>query len=173
MPRSAMMYGYSIVIIWFWKWLTACETLLRWSIARFSWALGSGSASITRGRSSETAAARGRRTSATAFRNDIYLRACSGARQQFGAIGAPERVELQRYRRAKPHSVDAVVVDRVGGERVNQHVKAIAVQHQPLDNGLKLLGLEDDLCVGDRMRPDRLVAEAAELDPKLLSDDGA
>src|SRR5262249_49466380 len=44
---------------------------------------------------------------------------------------------------------------------------------QPLDDGLKLLGREDDLNVGDRMRADRLVAEPTELDLALLAEDGA
>src|SRR5256885_12374666 len=56
---------------------------------------------------------------------------------------------------------------------MDQHVETVAVEHQPLDDGLKLVGLEDDLSVGDRMRPDWLVAKAAELDLELLADDGA
>jgi hypothetical protein len=47
------------------------------------------------------------------------------------------------------------------------------VQHQPFDDGLKLFGPKDDLGVGDRMRTDRLVAEATELDIETASDDGA
>jgi hypothetical protein len=44
------------------------------------------------------------------------------------------------------------------------------VQHQPLDDGLKLRGREDDLDVGDRMWADGLVAEAADLDRALLAE---
>src|SRR5215510_11317574 len=56
---------------------------------------------------------------------------------------------------------------------MDQHVQAVAVQHQPLDDGLKLLGREDDLDVGDRMRADRLITEPADLDWALLAEDGA
>src|SRR5215813_11088286 len=56
---------------------------------------------------------------------------------------------------------------------MNQHVQAVAVQHQPLDNGLKLLGRADDLDVGNRMWADWLVAESADLDWALLAEDGA
>src|SRR5437870_6049371 len=49
--------------------------------------------------------------------------------------------------------------------------EAVAVQHQPLDDGLKLIGPEDDLRVGDRMRSYRSVAEPAKLDLELLADD--
>src|SRR5439155_23468203 len=75
-----------------------------------------------------------------------------GARQQFGAVVAPQRVELQRHRRAEPHRVDAVVVDRIVGQRVNQHVKDVAAQHQPSNDGLKLL---------DSVRHDLLLAKVA------------
>src|SRR5947208_16951262 len=42
----------------------------------------------------------------------------------------------------------------------------------PLDDGLKLIGPEDDLRVGDRLRSYRSVAEPAKLDLELLADDG-
>ena len=38
---------------------------------------------------------------------------------------------------------------------------------------LELVGLEDDQNIGDRVRPDRRVAEAVDLDRKLLLDCGA
>src|SRR5262245_21735364 len=56
---------------------------------------------------------------------------------------------------------------------MDQHVQAVAVQHQPLDDGLKLRGREDDLDVGDRMWSDRFVAEPANLDRTLLAEGGA
>src|SRR5262249_46377515 len=87
----------------------------------------------------------------------------SAARQQFGAVVAPQHVELQRDRRTEPHRVGAVILHRIVGQRMDQHVEATAVQHQPLDDGLKLLGSEDDLGIGDRVWSDRLVPQAADL----------
>src|SRR5512132_3982367 len=101
------------------------------------------------------------------------MRWSSGTRQQFGPVRAPQGVELQRHRRAEPQRVAAVVVDRVVGQRMDQHIQAVAMQHQPLSDGLKLLGREDDLDVGDWMWADRLVAEPAELDLALLAEDSA
>ena len=66
-----------------------------------------------------------------------------------------------------------MVLHRVRGQRVHQHVKSGAVQHQKRHNLRELLGRENDQNIGDRVRSDRRVAEALDLDPELLAERGA
>jgi hypothetical protein len=53
-----------------------------------------------------------------------------------------------------------------GGRRVDENVKPLTVQHQPGHYVLELLGLEDDVELGDRMRASGLVAEWAFFPPR-------
>ena len=55
-------------------------------------------------------------------------------------------------------------------QRVDQNIKPFVVQHQPGHDILELLGLEDDVELRDRVRPDRLVAEAAVFDSEFAAD---
>jgi hypothetical protein len=51
-------------------------------------------------------------------------------RQQVGTIApAPHGIEFKTDRRTKPQGVDTVVINHVIGQRMNQNVKAIAVEH--------------------------------------------
>src|SRR5216110_2623291 len=49
--------------------------------------------------------------------------------------------------------------------------RVVSCKDSSHDDGLKLIGPEDDLRVGDRMRSYRSVAEPAKLDLELLADD--
>src|SRR5437879_3340889 len=79
-----------------------------------------------------------------------------------------QRVQLQLDRVAEPDRVAAVVLDRIGGQRVDEHVKPLPVKHQPRHDMIELVGLEDEQDIGDRVRPARLVAKPVILDPELL-----
>ena len=82
-------------------------------------------------------------------------------------------VKFQLDRVAKPDRVTAVVLHRVLGQRMDQYVEPLAVQHQMGHDMLELVGLENDQYIGDRVRPDRRVAEAVDLDRELLAERGA
>src|SRR6201997_4614201 len=53
---------------------------------------------------------------------------------------------------------------------MDEYVEALAVQHQPRDDVLKLPGLEDDAELRDRVRTDRLVAEGSGSDGEPVDD---
>jgi hypothetical protein len=53
---------------------------------------------------------------------------------------------------------------------VDQYVEPGAVQHQIRHDLLELVGLENDKSIGDRVRSDRRVAEAVDLDPELFAE---
>ena len=61
-----------------------------------------------------------------------------------------------------------MVLHRALGQRVDQYVEPVAVQHQIRHDMFELVGLENDQNVGDRVRPDRRITEAVDLDPELL-----
>src|SRR5438067_2459700 len=56
-----------------------------------------------------------------------------------------------RPRVAEPDRIAAVVLDRVRGQRVDQYVEPLAVQHQVRHDTLKLVGLENDQRIADRV----------------------
>src|SRR5882757_2499598 len=74
-----------------------------------------------------------------AFENG--LRAGSTARQP-PAAAVGQCVEPQLDRVAEPDRVAAVILDRILGQRVDQHIEPLAVQHQKRHDMLELVGLE-------------------------------
>ena len=60
-----------------------------------------------------------------------------------------------------------MILDRVFGQRMDQHVEPLAVEHQKRHNMLELGGLEDDQHIGDRVGANRPVAETVELDTEF------
>src|SRR6266851_3238774 len=92
--------------------------------------------------------------------------------RQLAAPAAGQRVKLQLDRVAQPDRVEAVVLDRVQGQRVDQHVEPVPVQHQIRHDMLELIGLEDDQDIGNRVRSARLVTKTVDLDSEFLVDRG-
>src|SRR6266851_8493826 len=92
--------------------------------------------------------------------------------RQLAAPAAGQRVKLQLDRVAQPDRVEAVVLDRVQGQRVDQDVEPVAVQHQIRYDMLELVGLEDDQDIGNRVRPARLVTKTVDLESEFLVDRG-
>ena len=82
-------------------------------------------------------------------------------------------VKLQLDRVAEPDRKTAVVLHRVLGQRVHQYVEPGAVEHPIRHDVLELIGLKNDWNIGDRVRSDRRVAEAVDLDRELLAERGA
>src|SRR5690242_15842090 len=95
---------------------------------------------------------------------------CAYPAWQPPAAAVRQRVQFQLDRVAEPDRKTAVVLHRVLGQRMHQHVEPAAVQHQIRHDMLELLGLENDQNIGVRMRSDRRVTEAVDLDRKLLAD---
>src|SRR6266571_4769776 len=90
------------------------------------------------------------------------------ATRQAAAPAMRQRVQLQLYGVAEPDRVAAVVLDRIGRQRVDEHVEPLTVKHQPRHDMIELVGLEDEQDIRDRVRPARLVAKPVILDAELL-----
>ena len=84
-----------------------------------------------------------------------------------------QRVQFQLDRVAEPDRVTAVVLDRVGGQRVDQYVEPVAIQHQIGHDMLELVRFENDERIADRMRPARSIAELLDFDRELFAERGA
>jgi hypothetical protein len=65
--------------------------------------------------------------------------------QQLRAIGRPQNIEPHRHWRPDPQRILAVVVIGAFGERMDENVEALMVQHQPRHDFLKFFGLKDDV----------------------------
>src|SRR5689334_17962774 len=90
-------------------------------------------------------------------------RMLGGGRQQLRGIRRPQNIEPHRHRRAHPQRILAVVVVGAFGQRMDENVEALAVQHQPRHDFLELSGLEDDVELRNRVRASRFVAEGSRL----------
>src|SRR5580704_4102182 len=84
--------------------------------------------------------------------------------QRIAVAAALHVVEHQLDRLAEPGRVDRVVIDHVVGQRVQQDVEPLAVEHQPRHDGRELLVPEDHLELRDRVRPDPVARKCADLD---------
>src|SRR5262249_28191830 len=96
-----------------------------------------------------------------------------GGRQQLRAIGRPQNIEPHRHRRAHPQRILAVVVVGALGQRMDENVEALAVEHQPRHDFWELSGLEDDVELRNRMRASRFIAEASRLYRKTSDECGS
>src|SRR5205807_7385147 len=99
-------------------------------------------------------------------RRPRWLRGYPARQPPAAAVGQCVKFQLDRV--AEPDREIAMVLHRVLGQRVDQYVEPVAVQHQIRHDVFELVGLENDQNIGDRVRPDRRVAEAVDLDPELL-----
>jgi len=88
------------------------------------------------------------------------------------AAATRQRVKFQLDRVANPDCVAAVVLDSIRGQRVDQHVEPVAVEHQIRYDMLELIGLENDQGIADRVRSARRITEFFDLDIELLADRG-
>ena len=99
-------------------------------------------------------------------RHPPALRADAARQPPAATVG--QRVNVQCDRLAEPQREIRVVRHRVLGQRVDENIEPVAVQHQVGHHMLELVGLENDQNVGDRVRPDRRVAEGIDLDLEIL-----
>ena len=76
----------------------------------------------------------------------------------------PQRRKLERLRRPEPDHVIGVILQRVAGLRVGEDREAFSVEDQPGDDLGELLVLDRELAASARMRADRIVVHAADLD---------
>src|SRR5215469_1743704 len=90
------------------------------------------------------------------------LRADPAGQTPAATVG--QRVKLQLDRIAEPNRIIAVVFHSVSGQRVDQDVEAVSVQHQIWHDVFELVGLENDQSVADRVRSTRRIAELFNLD---------
>src|SRR5439155_17812138 len=72
-----------------------------------------------------------------------------------------QHLDPQRLRRTEPECEAGVVGDAVIGERMHQDVQTLTIEHQPRNQGRKLLRREGHLIHRDGMRSDRLVMPAS------------
>jgi hypothetical protein len=86
-------------------------------------------------------------------------------------VGQPG--QIQRIRTPDPGRAVAMVAQFVAGVRMQEDVERAVIQHEPRHDGVEVLAPERELVRPDRMRADRLLVEAAELQPRaeLLVDD--
>src|SRR6266478_3678429 len=87
-----------------------------------------------------------------------------------GVWPAPQYIDPQRQRGSEPECEAGMVGDAVIGERMHQDVKTFAIEHQPRNQGRKLLRREGHLIHRDGMRSDRLVMPASEPSLEALAD---
>src|SRR2546423_527369 len=123
--------------------------------------------SITRRASAKWARYTSRPRAAVEAPQSLPSSSRNGAGQAAGYRRVTRRVGLQRDRLTEPHRKRGMVVVGAVAQRVHEHVEPVAVQHQPRHDVLKFRRLKDDVELRDRMRPARLVAEAAGLDLEL------
>ena len=90
--------------------------------------------------------------------------ALAGRQQRVAVAAALHVIEDQGNGLAEPKSVDRVVVNHIVGQRMDQDVETLAVQHHPGHHLRKQLSGEDDLKLRHRVRADPLAAELAHLD---------
>src|SRR5205085_956639 len=76
-----------------------------------------------------------------------------------------QEFEVERQLVAEPERVMSVIGVIVAGQRMDQHVVAAAVEHQPGHETGEIADGEGDLVHADRVRPDRPVMPIAE--PRL------
>ena len=76
---------------------------------------------------------------------------------------SPEHIEIQIEHAPHPERPVAVVFEILSGLGVHEHREPAAVEHQPSHDPVELIRRECDLVHRLGMRPDRLVAPAAEL----------
>lgn len=77
---------------------------------------------------------------------------------------ASDRLEIERPGSADPDRAVAVIAQLIAGVRMHEHVERIVVQREPGHDFDELRRRERKLVAPSRMRPDRTLVKATELD---------